>query len=224
MGVEYMHFLVVADKDWLPQPDTLARVDAVLKKWSLVGEAVTVYDLATMSATANNAIPAGDMGPGFAVSYEGTQGRPMQDLAGASYYDSVVAEDRYLQDVIAIAGADYRIQPSDEQFYFEVTSIHSSADQQGQDVPYPISKAFNEYQPAQASTKPPEVKIHLTRTEPRLHAWDHFNGFWRGAVVLDFGKDLPKFCETLRALPAHEFVRELAEAFRGPLVEVGIIY
>jgi hypothetical protein len=225
MGVEYVHYLVVADNNWLPQPDTLARVDAVLKKWSLVGEAGTVYDLATMSATANNTIPEGDTGPGFAVSYRDTaQGGAVQELAGASYYDSVAAEDRYLQDVIAIAGADYRIQPSDEQFYFEVTSIQSSAGQQAQDIPYPISKAFNEYQAARASSNPPAVKIHLTRTEPRLHAWDQFNGFWRGAVVLDFGKDLPKFCESLRALPAREFVRELAEAFRGPLVEVSMIY
>jgi len=225
MGVEYMHFLVVADKAWLPQSDTLARVDAVLKKWPLVGEAGTVYDLATMSEAASNAIPEGDMGPGFAVSYrDAAQGGAVQELAGASYYDSVAAEGRYLQDVIAIAGADYRIQPSDEQFYFELTSIQSSAGQQAQDIPYPISKAFNEYQPAQAFAKPPEVKIHLPQTQPGLHAWDHFNGFWRGAVVLDFGKDLPKFCETLRALPAREFVRELAEAFRGPLVEVGMIY
>jgi hypothetical protein len=49
-------------------------------------------------------------------------------------------------------------------------------------------------------------------------------GFWRGALVLDFGKDLPAFCGKLHALPARDFVAEIIDAFRGRVVEIADFY
>src|SRR5262249_7214197 len=45
MGIEYRHFLVVDDAEWRPQSDTAARVEAVLRKWSLVDRPKEVVDL-----------------------------------------------------------------------------------------------------------------------------------------------------------------------------------
>jgi len=91
-------------------------------------------------------------------------------------------------------------------------------------IPYPISKLFDDFQSADVSTTPPSVKMHVTRSEPRFHDWEIYNGFWRGGVALDFGKDLPKFCEGVRVLTSREFVNDLTEAFRAPLVELGSFY
>ncbi len=45
MGVEYRQFMVVDDAHWRPQSDTAARVEAVLRDWSLIGEVENIVDL-----------------------------------------------------------------------------------------------------------------------------------------------------------------------------------
>ena len=137
-----------------------------------------------------------------------------------------MTEDRYIQTVIAVAGTDFRIQQSDDYCWFEVVEpLHGQdgADPSPDDIPWPVTIAFYEYQINEKSIHLPVVKSHLSKHRSGLYEWDSYHGYWRGGVVLDFGKDLPKFCETRRTLASREFVAELAGAFRGPIVEVGVV-
>lgn len=228
MGVEYRHFLVVGDKNWLPQIDTLTRVNETLHKWSLVNAVDKVFDLSSMTEDPEPVVPVGPTGPGKAVIYrDAAQGKCVEVVAGPSFYDTVVAEDRYIQTVMAVAGTDFRIQQSDEYCWFEVVGPLHGLDGVGpsfDDIPWPVTSAFFEYQINEKSIAPPVVKSHLGEHWGGLYEWESYHGYWRGGVVLDFGKDLPKFCETRRKLASGEFVAELAAAFRGPIVEVGVIY
>lgn len=228
MGVEYSHFLVVGEKNWSPQTDTLTRVNEVLRRWSLVDAVDKVFDLSSMTEDPEPVVPCGPTGPGKAVVYrDAARGNCVEVVAGPSYYGTVETEDRYIQTVVAIAGSDFRIQQSDEYCWFEVVGpLHGldEADPSFDDIPWPVTKAFFEYQINEKSVDHPVVKTHLGKHWSELYEWESYHGYWRGGVVLDFGKDLPKFCETRRTLASAEFVAELAAAFRGPIVEVGVIY
>ena len=84
MGIEYRHFLVVNEPDWRPQPDTAARVESVLRDWSVVDRIEKVINLAL---GANNEVidtSTADLpGPGLAFIYSGVQGLPVERIAGA---------------------------------------------------------------------------------------------------------------------------------------------
>lgn len=229
MGVEYRHFLVVNDKSWLPAADTLARVDAVLHKWSLIDKPATVFDLSTMKESSEKTIPGAMPGAGKALVYDETSGKPVVDIAGRCYYDTVGDEDHYISQIIVVAGNDIRIQQSDEYCYFE--QLTPAPDQACAGfvydldaIPWPVSKAFDAYLVHGEYAGVPEMNIHVSKNFPELYDWSDYAGYWRGAVMLDFGKSLPGFCEKLRQLPTRDFVNELASAFRGPIAEIGVVY
>ena len=230
MGVEYRHFLVVNDKDWLPAADTLARVDAVLYKWSLINTPTMVFDLSTMKESSEKTIPGFMPDAGQAVVYgDGASGKPVADIAGRCYYDTVEDEDHYISKIIVVAGNDIRIQQSDEYCYFEQISPVPDQACAGfvhdlDAIPWPVSKAFYAYLVHGKYSGAPEMRIHLGKNFPELYDWSDYAGYWRGAVMLDFGKSLPGFCEKLRQLPARDFVNDLASAFRGPIAEIGVVY
>lgn len=79
--------------------------------------------------------------------------------------------------------------------------------------------------PAEADTIPPEVEVTVPRIFRRHVAWidseNPFSGWWRGGVIFDFGKSVPGFADGVHALPNRVFVRELAEAIRSELHEIG---
>ncbi|PXX33710.1 hypothetical protein [Undibacterium pigrum] len=230
MGVEYRHFVVVNDKDWLPAVDTLARVDAVLYKWSLIDKPTMVFDLSTMKESSEKSIPNSMPGAGQVLVYdEVANGKPVVNIAGRCYYDTVKDEDHYISSIIVVAGNDIRIQQSDEYCYFEQTSPAPDQVCDGfmsdlDTIPWPVSKTFDAYLVHGKYLGTPKVNIHFSKNFPGLYEWTNYAGYWRGAVMLDFGKSLPNFCENLRQLPARDFVNELATAFRGPIAEIGVVY
>lgn len=65
------------------------------------------------------------------------------------------------------------------------------------------------------------VEMHVEEWAKKNVGWACCNGFWRGALILDFGKDLPSFARQVHLLPARQFVYDLSEAFRGPLTQFG---
>lgn len=229
MGVEYRHFLAVNDKDWLPAVDTLARVDAVLNKWSLINQPTMVFDLSTMKESSEKTIPSFMPGAGQAVVYDDAKGKPVTDIAGPCYYDTVKEEDHYISKIIVVAGNDIRIQQSDEYGYFE--QISPAPDQACigfvydlDTIPWPVSKTFDAYLVHGEYSGTPEINIHFSKNFPELYDWTDYAGYWRGAVMLDFGKSLPGFYAQPRQLPSRDFVNELAIAFRGPIAEIGVVY
>jgi hypothetical protein len=227
MGVEYCHYLVTAEPDWLPQPDTLNRILEVLRSWDLLVDEPEVFDLTGGHTRAIPAIPATPPGPGIAVVYPGVEGAAAAALVGPSYYDSIDEEQRYIQRISVVVGSDYRIQSSSEGLFFSVVQPPLEG---GREIePYPEDWESNLHlfwkaYPATQSTTPPRVEIEIDSDSARKNiAFHDYPGFWRGAVVLDCGKDIPAFADGRHLLFCREFVAEIGMAMRARLCEIGEI-
>ena len=227
MGVEYRHFLVVNEPDWGPQPDTAARVESVLRDWSVVDGLEKVINLALganneMKDASTAALP----GPGLAFIYSGVHGLPVARIAGASMYDEVEPAERYIMNTTLVVGDDYRLHWSSESIYFELISppIANGKPVMGDDDQEPYRILFDQSFPSTGITSPPVVKAHIEEHARPNVAWQTYQGYWRGGVVIDFGKDLPSFTDEVHQLPARDFVAAISTAFRGSIVEVGEFY
>ncbi|MES2162556.1 MAG: hypothetical protein V4476_15460 [Pseudomonadota bacterium] len=226
MGVEYRHFMVVDDAHWRPQSDTAARVEAVLREWSLIDGAGHTIDLAASeenrSDTSNS---AASPGPGVAIVYPGATGPAIETLAGPSLYADIAPDDRYLMRVTLVIGDDFRVQPGSESIYFELVSppLANGVPIEGGDYDF-NDRLFAASYPSAEATSPPVVIAHVEDGAKSGVAWDPCLGYWRGGLLLTFRKDLPAFSEKLQALPAREFVAAISAALRGRLVEIGEFY
>jgi hypothetical protein len=225
VGVEYRHFLVVNDTAWHPQSDTAARVEAVLRQWSLADRPKQIINLAEgcndrMEGATESIVP----GPGVAFLYSGTQGLQVQRLAGPSFHEGDPAEG-YTESTILVLGTDYRVHQSSEELYFELVSAPvENARPIEANRERPLKLLFDTSFPSTGATSPPVVKVHVADLARHYQAWTAYSGVWRGALVIDFGKNLPAFVEVAHALPAKDFVAQVSNAFRAPIVEIGEIY
>lgn len=226
MGVEYRHFMVVDDAHWRPQSDTAARVEAALRDWSLIGAVARVVDLpACQEAPRGTSNSAASPGPGVAIVYPGATGPAVEHIAGPSAFADITPADRYLKRMTLVLGDDFRVQWSTDSTYFELLSppLANGVPIAGEDVDF-LDSLYAASYPSSEASSPPVVRAHVEdRARPSV-AWDSCLGYWRGALVLDFGKDLPAFCEKVQALPAREFVAAISAALRGRLVEIGDFY
>ncbi len=225
MGVEYRHFLVVNDATWLPNPDTMPRVEAVLRIWSLVEDLNKAFDLSDGRAKEiDYAHAKGDPGHGIALLFDGISGLPVANIAGPSFYDGILDAERYTMGTALVVGRDYRVHWSSESLYFELVS---PAEQNGKAIaPYPYPEdlrgcLFAESFRSEANTSPPEVEIHVADHAAANFGRSNYHGFWRGAVVIDFGKNLPGFVNDLHVLPNQNFVDAIEEAFGAEVAEIG---
>jgi len=219
MGVEYRHFLVVDDENWHPEPDTFERVNEVLKSWGLHGKLLEVVDLAggKPRTTSDSTVPKGLAGKAFRI--EGQDGAVVARLAGPSLYDCE-DEDRYLMQILVILGEDFRIHWSSEGFFFELAEPPSVAYQDEE----PFEIAYSESVPA-TNAAPPKVKVHIEDFARKHIASKDYKGFWRAAVILEFGKDLPAFADGVHSLPSKEFLQALQNALRAQSInEIGEFY
>jgi hypothetical protein len=226
MGVEYRHYLVVNDPAWQPEADTASRVEAVLRSWGLAANPVEAVDLTGGRAKElPTATMAAEPGAGVGVVYAGVQGEAVARIAGHSHYGAA-DQDRYLMKIVLIVGRDYRIQQSSESIYFELVEPPKAAGRpsEANDDKEPFAFAYAASFPSENPTSPPVVRAHIEENAGANIGWTNYQGFWRGGLVIDFGKDLPAFVENKHLLPEARLVTELAEAFRGPLVEVGEFY
>ncbi|NRR34109.1 hypothetical protein HSX11_28425 [Oxalobacteraceae bacterium] len=226
MGVEYRHFLVVDDAQWRPQSDTAARVEAVLRDWSLIGEVEHIEDLsAPQKRHTGSSNSAASPGPGVAIVYSGGAGAAVETVAGPSLYADITAADRYIKRATLVIGDDYRVQWCADGIYFELVTppMANGAPIEADDVEL-YDTLFTATYPSAEASSPPVVIAHIEENTKPCVAWNSCLGFWRGALVLDFGKDLPAIGEKVRALPAREFVAAISAALRGPLVEIGEFY
>jgi hypothetical protein len=226
MGVEYRHFLVVSDIGWQPQSDTAARVEAVLCDWSLVDRPERIVNLAQgrkkeIKGTTASIVP----GPGVAFVYAGTRGLQVQRLAGPSFYEGVDPAQRYTMSTTLVLGRDYRVHASSEELYFElITAPSDNGEPIEANGGTPPDLLFDTSFPSTDATSPPVVKVHVHDLARHTQAWTDYTGVWRGALIIDFGKDLPAFVDTVHALPTREFVAQISNAFRGPVAEIGEFY
>jgi hypothetical protein len=224
MGVEYRHFIVAHNPNWLPQPDTAIRLDAVLRDWSLVSSDPRIFDLTDGEMRPlPGLLPEADPGAGLALIYPEVTGTPVNTVVGGSYYEGV--HERYLQRIFVVIGSDFRVHWSSEAICFTV-------DEPPHDGPKPIEPyegeqhlyVYSEAYKANSTTRPPQVEIEVYAPHRSHIVWNEYCGYWRGAVVLDCGKDLPKLADGRHTLPSQAFLQQIAEAFRSSIIEVGEIY
>jgi hypothetical protein len=227
MGIEYRHFLVINDASWQPQADTVSRVEAVLHNWVIAKAIKEIVDLSLgaknrLLNVANITSP----GPGIAVVYSGVDGSSVERIAGPSGYENIDPGERYIMNTTIVVGEDIRIQWSSESIYFELVSPPNA-----NDVPIfndpneePYDTLFSQSFSSKNITALPVVAAHIENHAKLSVAWNECLGFWRGALVINFGKDLPSFTNYVHALPARDFVAEISAAFRGPIIEIGEFY
>ncbi len=224
MGVEYRHFLVVNEANWRQQPDTAARVDRVLREWQIVDTLNKVVNLAPGANHAElNANINQPLGHGTAFEYAGVTGAAVQRIAGDSHYPDITVEDRYTMNTTLVVGDDYRVHWSGDGIYFELQSPPTVNGKPliGIEDEDPYGILFSNSFPSYEATTPPVVKAHIAEYQKKQVPWQHYQGYWQAAVVIEFGKDIPLFAEGVQMLPSREFVVALGEAFRGSILEVG---
>ncbi|MDP9605124.1 UNVERIFIED_ORG: hypothetical protein J2W38_004937 [Variovorax paradoxus] len=227
MGIEYRHFLVVDDANWRPGADTAARVAKLLAEWSIGTELVEAVDLSRReNVSFEEAGVLAASGPGIALRYRGVRAAPVAALAGPSHYGGVGPSDRYTMETVLILGNDYRIQCSSDGIFFDLLSppLAVNGQQLAPDKAECYRYLYSESFSSDYGLKPPVVRAQVEGFALKHIGWTECLGFWRGGLVIDFGKDLPGFVESVHRLPARAFVEALQDAFRGPVVEIGEFY
>jgi hypothetical protein len=224
MGVEYAHYLLVRDAGRFGDIEVARRVHAVLAKWQLVGGEPELFSLkggqeqklkgrlTTLKRPPTNLL----------VRYPHVDGGPaVAEVIGPSFYQEADDEWRYFQHISTIVGTDFRIGPNSDALYIQVTRPPTL---DGDDIAsYPDGSClweFDDSYPADRSTF-----IPVTRIESRGQIPVGFTGVWRAGVMLDCGKDLPRFDQHGFGVRVHEqFRTDLEAAFGTQLVEVGRVY
>jgi hypothetical protein len=227
MGVEYKQFLIPADPTFIPQNNILIKIDALLSKWNLKTGNPKLFDLANgEKKPIHQDLGSIQFGHGVTVEYPGIEGELVREIVGPSYYDTVSDEDRYVEKIILIVGTDYRIHSSSSEVYVEVIKPPiedgKPVEPYGESDRYILfyAEAYN----CSINATPPEVHISVEEKE-KVIGEQNFLGFWRTALILDFGKDLPALSDKyLFKLENEKFLSELEQAFESPLMHIGEIY
>ena len=145
------------------------------------------------------------------VLFDGLDGESVTRVMGASAYDDLADEDRYIQSVMVIFGSDYKVLIS-ETLDAEVIEPPKNGD-------VTIERAESRESYSHFAHVYPAT---WTTTPPRTQAATEFSGVWRCGITIDCGKDVPAIADT-RPLPC-TLVRELETALGTKLVEQGWFY
>lgn len=226
MGVEYNHYLIPENPSFVPTSGVIKRMDAVLEKWKLKAGDPTIYNfskegLSVVKAPVQSLI----FGQGFGIKYPfvDNEGPAVASVMGPSYNNEMADTDRYIDSLKFIVGLDFRIHPSGEMFNISV--IKPPYEGATKLTPYWVyddmlfthAEAFH----STLLTTPPEVEVEANYgqvTEPK------FVGYWRTALVIDCGKDLPQVPdEGGFKIPNKDFISDVEEALGCKVIEVGEI-
>jgi hypothetical protein len=229
MSVEYRHFLVVNEPNWVPKENTAMKVERVLHQWGLLKDITNAVDLSFGAyKELNQATTSINPGAGVAFAYSRVEGESVERIAGPSFYEkksSQPTEERCVEKIILVVGNDYRVHQSSPCNYFELISppllYGSPVLANNEKTKWPFNLLFDVSFPFHIEASPPIVRVHIEAYAKHLHSWDNYQGFWRGGLVIDFGKDLPSFIEEKHALPTRNFITDITTAFQGEIVEVG---
>jgi hypothetical protein len=141
----------------------------------------------------------------LALAYAEITGLRVGELVGPSRYIGVSEGDRYILDVVAVFGVDFK-QPMTEEYGRDVIAW---PDGDIDEDPDPRLRTQFVY-PATWTSPLPKAR------RPGV--------FWRSGVVFNCGKDVPAIVDDDRELVDRMLVQELERAFQTPLVELGWVY
>jgi hypothetical protein len=226
MGVEYMHYLLPKDPTFIPSANVFTKIDKVLAKWNLKTSIPEIYDLTNgEKKILEQPLDTIQLGHGIAVKYPWIEGEVVSKILGESYY-KMSDKERYIQDIIFIAGTDFRLQVDNESRYVEVIDYPIDNNVAVQPYENLTSFPFQEVYTCSANATPPKLKI-----SPESYSEinrEVFNGFWRMALVIDCGKDLPSFFKSkyyeIYKIKNHAFINDIEEALGTSISQVGEIY
>lgn len=191
---------------------------------------------------------------GIAINYAGVDGKPAADIIGESHYDDGVTEaERRIENFMFIVGWDYRIHLGSDEISINVIQPpcenalpiepYCAKDEilhvgMGQHVC--LGKFSSDFlgidlfahygQHAQAYTSsplttPPTVEMVINDADKkRMIGPQHFLGYWRTAVIIDFGKDLPKRTDDIYKIKNKAFINDLETALGCETIEIGHFY
>lgn len=232
MGVEYNHYIIPANPSFVPADNIFSKIDAVLKKWQLKADEPKIYDLTNGIKNKAEAesklllqpLDTLKIGHGIGAKYKGIDGVCIAEVFGPSYFgDEILPAERYIQDIHFIAGTDYRIHSSGEELTMTViqppyengVAVNPYCDFDS--FFYASAEAYN----CSAAATPPQVAVDVYNME-RLGQQDFF-GYWRTALIIFFGKDIPALAESFYTVPNKLFMTDMEAAFGCPLIQIGEI-
>lgn len=228
MGVEYKHFLIPADPTFVPKSNIISKLDQLLAKWSLKTGDPQIFNLTNGENTlVHEDFNSIEIGHGLALEYPGIEGKQVREIVGPSYYEEISDNDRYIERITFILGSDYRVHPSNEEICMTVTNppLEGSTPLE----PYCEFDEFLHYglhaeaYNCSINANPPKIDISVT-DKNRIIGEQNFLGFWRTALILDFGKDLPKLSQLFFKLENDTFTNELEQVFESRLIQIGEVY
>lgn len=220
MGVEYRHYLIPEKASFVPTSGVIKRMDAVLDKWKLKSGTPEIYNL-----TANNQsvveAPLHTLifGQGFGIQYPWIED---PSVIAPCHYRGDPNNDGHISSLIFVVGLDYRIHSSDD--YFKVSVLKPPYEGDTPLKPYweqdPLLFTHEEAYHSTIATTAPEVEAipyFFNRVvEP------NFKGYWRTALVFDFGRSIPEMPEEGRyKIPNNEFIKDVEEALGCQVIETG---
>jgi hypothetical protein len=228
MGVEYQQCFFVRDLNWVGDQGVLARVHAALTKWRLADAPPAVYDIddgrkrkhrAKLGAIKN---PPQNM---LAEWPEAFDAATIPQIMGPSYYPASQIGERYIQQIVAVVGTDFRVFAGGGTFDVEVErppTVQGIAAKK-YDEERLGHACFYAYE-ADAVARPPVARLPADRSVYGHLIPPGFGGVWRAGLILDCGKDCRPSPAKSRPVPGTAFAADLAEAFGTELVQIGFFY
>lgn len=228
MGVEYQHCFFVRDLGWIGDQSALTRVHAALAKWGLADAGPAVYDIDDGRRRKQRAEPGAIKDPPrnlLAAWPEAFDAAAIPQILGPSYYPASQIGERYVQQIIAVVGTDFRVFAGGEMFEAEIERppVNRGAAAERYDERR-LGHACHYAYAADAAAQPPVARLRADRSVYGHLIPPGFSGVWRAGLILDCGKDLPAFAGQVAAVPGTAFAADLAEAFGTELVQTGFYY
>jgi len=228
MGVEYRHYLIPENPSFVPASAVIKKIDALLEKWKLKGGDPVIYNFSKEGLSVVNApVRSLIFGQGFGIRYPSVNdnGPAVANVMGPSWsLNKIPDNDRYLDSLTFVAGLDYRIHPSGETWNISVNKppYEGAAKLKPywvfDDMLFTHAEAFH----STLSTTPPEVEVEANYSNQIMEP--KFAGYWRTALIIDCGKDLPEMPdEGGFKIPNKDFISDVEEALGCKVIEVGEI-
>lgn len=199
MGVEYQHFLIPKDPNIEVTDQQIESVVRVLQKhglWKAQPTYTYLNDDGSWSQekTSDGWIRQADI-----------TGTAVAETFGDSPYPDALPEERYVSSIFIVFGKNRKIHFGQDEV--EV-SIHCDL------IPceVPFLQPFYEFTPNEISDQDVEVFLNVENTKN----FEWFKGWWKFAIIFDFGKDLPGWSQKL-TMQNRNFIREIE-------LETGILF
>lgn len=208
MGVEYQHWIVVADPSFIPWPESAGRVHDVLTEWGL-GGALELYDLGSGGAALRGTLN-GPPANALLVYRDSVEGEVLEAIGAEVLDDSGdTAAGGYVARRLAVLSEELHVLGSSEEIHIQVI----------QGSPTPTQGHRKGLWESHWAPKDALLRVRARSAHPLP-----FTGLFRAAVILDFGKSIPAVALMDERKLDPDFVEAIAKSLGAPVVEFGFFY